>query len=469
MPLTEFDYNENNGQVKKVVFAILSPERIKEKSVCEIYKNITSTNNQEGTLKDPRLGPIERGLICPTCQSSFMDCVGHFGHIVLAKPVYHVQYYPTIIKLLRCFCNRCSSILVNKFNPDIRAELTSKTGRNRMAYAESSIGKTPTCPNCGAAQPKYDKEKEGILRIKAYYPVKDKNIKTGIPMNPEIVHTIFKNISDEDVNLIGLDHKLSRPEWMIWTIMPVPPPAMRPSVKTPNGISSDDDLTHKLNDCIKYNHQLRLKIAESSDVTRNFIDDYWQLLQYHVATYIDNEISNLPKAQQRSGRPLKTLRQRVKTKEGRVRGNLMGKRVDGSARSVITADPSLSMDQLGVPRRVAMNLTYPELVTQFNIAKMTQLVRNGPAVYPGAKHIKRKGENMKSLKNFKNREDLQLRPGDIVYRHILDNDWVLFNRQPSLHKMSMMGLRAKILDDNTFRMNVNICAPFAADFDGADF
>lgn len=469
MPLTDFEYGDDVGLVKRVTFGILSPMRIKQKGVCEIYKHITNLKNLEGTLMDPRLGPIERGQICQTCHYSYKECPGHFGFLNLAKPVIQVQYYNMISKLLGFVCNRCSSILIDKVgeaSQKMMEELRAKSGKGRFAYIEKLTNKpTKSCPNCGAKQPKYKRDRDGVVRIIATYSEKSKE-KEKFNVNPEMILTILKNITDDDIELMGLDPKLSRPEWMVWTIMPVPPPAMRPAVKTDNGKINDDDLTHKLNDIIKWNNLLRQKITESTKQSQ--VEDLWQLLQYHVATYIDNEISNLTRAHQRSGRPLKTIRQRIKAKEGRVRGNLMGKRVDGSARSVITADPYLSMDQLGVPRRVAMNLTYPELVTRYNLVQMTQLVRNGPAVYPGAKSFKRKGEKARvNLKLFTKRETIDdLKPGDIVYRHLMDNDWVLFNRQPSLHKMSMMAHRVKVLDGKTFRLNVNVCAPYNADFDG---
>jgi len=469
MPLTDFEYGENVGQVSRVTFGILSPQRIKEKAVCEIYKHITNLKNLEGTLMDPRLGPIERGQICRTCGYSYKECPGHFGYLNLAKPVIQYQYYQIIIKLLGFFCNRCSAILVDKYNPKIQEELNARKGKSLFAYIESIVPNQGYCLTCGAEQPKYSKDKDGIVRITATYAKSKAD--TGKPIqivNAETILTIFKNISDEDIELIGLNPKLSRPEWMIWTLMPVPPLAMRPTAKDENGRISDDDLTRKLNDIIKFNSQLRIKIVESCK--QSLIEDWWQLLQYHVATYYDNEISGLPKAQERSGRPLKTIRQRVKAKDGRVRGNLMGKRVDGSARSVITADPYLSMDQLGVPLKIAMNLTYPELVTNFNRAEMTQLIRNGPNIYPGAKSYKKKNQKFKkNLKHGMQNIDFNLNPGDIVYRHLMDNDWVLFNRQPSLHKMSMMAHRVKVLPGKTFRMNVNVCAPYNADFDGRIF
>lgn len=472
MPIVDFDYGENVCQVNKVVFGILSPQRIKQKAVCEIYKRITNVRQTEGTLFDPRLGPTDKGVKCPTCLYTYKECPGHFGYLLLAKPVYHPQYYPTIMNLLGCFCNRCSSILVNKYNPQIQEELNNRTGKNRLTYVKDLIRKEGNiCPNCGATNPnKFIKDKDGILRIKAVYQKDSQSQPTFAGVNPETVLTIFKNITDEDIELIGLNPQLSRPEWMIVTILPIPPPAMRPSVRADNGKTSEDDLTHKLNDIIKFNSQLREKLHEQ-DRKLSYIEDYWQVVQYHVATYVDNEISNIPKAQQRTGRPLKTIRQRIKAKEGRVRGNLMGKRVDGSARSVITADPYLSLDQLGVPLKVATNLTYPELVTHYNLSQMIQIVRNGYKKYPGAKHIKSKGATLrKNLKYVSDDERkyiaMKLGPGDIVYRHLMDNDWVLFNRQPSLHKMSMMAHRVKVLEGDTFRLNVNVCAPYNADFDG---
>ena len=186
-----------------------------------------------------------------------------------------------------------------------------------------------------------------------------------------------------------------------------------------------------------------------------------------MATFIDNSIPGINPAQQRTGRLLKSLSERLKSKEGRIRGNLMGKRVDFSARSVITPDPNISIDELGVPIKIAMNLTFPEIVNQYNIQKLTELVRNGPDVYPGAKFIKKpkNGNQTKWLKKI-DRSTIVLEEGDIVERHLLDGDYVLFNRQPSLHKMSMMGHRIKVMPFNTFRLNPLVCVSFNADFDG---
>ena len=185
---------------------------------------------------------------------------------------------------------------------------------------------------------------------------------------------------------MGFDPAWCRPEWLICSALPVPPPSVRPSVKQDNSQRMDDDLTHKLSDIIKANNTLRQKME--GNAKKEIIQDWINVLQYHVATLVDNELPGISQATHRSGRPFKSIRQSLKGKEGRIRNNLMGKRVDFSARSVITIDPNLELDQLGVPIKIASNLTIPEISENtYNIKRLTQLVENGPMKWPGAKQL----------------------------------------------------------------------------------
>jgi len=168
-------------------------------------------------------------------------------------------------------------------------------------------------------------------------------------------------------------------------------------------------------------------------------------LQYHVTTMVDNQIAGQPQDSYRNGKPLKTIRQRLVGKEGRVRGNLMGKRVDYSGRTVITADPILSMQQVGVPRSIAANLTVREMVTSFNRDQLHNLVARGPRNHPGANYIEREDGQRIDLRYAQDKNELMLELGWVVERHLNDGDVVLFNRQPSLHKMSIMAHYAKVL------------------------
>ena len=200
------------------------------------------------------------------------------------------------------------------------------------------------------------------------------------------------------------------------------------------------------------------------------IDGLTRFLQYFVAMIVNNKTKGAAPMAQRSGRPLQCIMSRLNSKNGRIRGNLMGKRVDFSARSVITGDPNLSIRQLGVPLKIAKNITKPVTVNDKNKAFLTKLVQNGPDGgpngEPGAKILVRKNGQNISLR-YIDRKSILLRNGDIVHRHMMDGDAVLFNRQPSLHRMSMMCHIVKVMKQgDTFRMNVADTKPYNADFDG---
>ncbi|KAF2401841.1 putative DNA-dependent RNA polymerase II largest subunit [Trichodelitschia bisporula] len=325
---------------------------------------------------------------------------------------------------------------------------------------------------CGNTQPEI--RKEGLKLIGTYKTAKideeegttDRNVEKR-PITPQMALNIFKSITDEDLRALGLNTQYARPEWMIISVLPVPPPPVRPSVSvdgTGQGLRGEDDLTHKLGDIIRAN--ANVKRCEQEGSPQHVVTEFEALLQYHVATYMDNNIAGQPQALQKSGRALKTLRSRLKGKEGRLRGNLMGKRVDFSARTVITGDPNLSLDEVGVPRSTARILTYPETVTPYNIAKLHQYVRNGPNEHPGAKYIIRDTGERIDLRHHKQASEITLQYGWKVERHLIDGDFIIFNRQPSLHKESMMGHRVKVMPYSTFRLNLSVTSPYNADFDG---
>ena len=281
---------------------------------------------------------------------------------------------------------------------------------------------------CGAIQPKY---KRSGLRIEIEYP-EGKDEDMGLAdrkqiLTPERAYSVFRNLSDDDVRLLGLDPRYARPEWLILTVVPVPPPHVRPSVDGGTGVRADDDITHKLSEIVKAN--IAVANAKKSGQPAITVEQYEANLQYHCATLIDNQLPGLPQATQRGGKTLKAFRERLVGKGGRVRGNLMGKRVDFSARTVITADPILSIHQVGVPRSIASNLTVPERVNRYNIGRLQRLVDNGPFSHPGAKFIIRDNGVRVDLRYVTNASELALKEGWVVERHLMDDDTVLFNRQ----------------------------------------
>jgi DNA-directed RNA polymerase II subunit RPB1 len=456
------------NNVVGVQFSILGPEEIKSRSVIEISKHETYEKDTPVIkgLFDPRMGTTEMGKVCSTCGQNNIDCPGHFGHVELARPVYHWQFTPHVLRVLKCTCLQCSKLLIDKDSAVVKS-LMKKPNKVRWAEIYNlTHGKIKRCgqdndDGCGATHP--DKIRlDGMDGITAVWKNKGADDTTQ-KLSIERVKDIFERITDEDVNILGFTDTWCRPDWLICSIFPVPPPSVRPSVKQDDSQRMDDDLTHKLCDIIKCNNTLKQKIESNSRI--EVIDDWTKVLQYHIATLIDNELPGIAQAVHRSGRALKAIRQRLKGKDGRIRNNLMGKRVDFSARSVITPDPNIELDELGVPISIAQNLTYPEIVNDFNIEKLKGLLENGVNKYPGIKMIvKTDKTNITITKS--NIDDIELKKGYIVHRHLLNGDHVLFNRQPSLHKMSMMGHRVRVMEGNTFRLNVSVTPPYNADFDG---
>lgn len=341
------------------------------------------------------------------------------------------------------------------------------TAENEYMMEQRAAAKAFGHGGCGAEQPVW--RKEGLKLMGVFKPSLEKGEEGAEPekrlVSPGEVYNLLKKIPAEDLNILGLNAEYARPDWMILTVLPVPPAAVRPSISVDGGaMRSEDDLTYKLSQILKANVMVRRLEAEG--VPPSVVNEHFDLLQYHVATYMDNEIAGLPQDKQKGGRAIKAIRARLKGKEGRLRGNLMGKRVDFSARTVITGDPNLQLDQVGVPRSIATTLTYPERVTPYNIVYLQGLVNNGPATYPGARYyVKDTGERV-DLKYRKSNEPISLQFGWIVERHLKDGDYVLFNRQPSLHKMSMMSHRVKLMNYSTFRLNLSVTSPYNADFDG---
>ena len=463
----------NPSKIIGVQFSILSHDEIRNNSVAEIKSRDTYINNKPviGGLFDPRMGVLEPGLICPTDGLDYMSTPGYFGHIELARPVFYIQYLTTVTKIARCICFKCSKLKIskNKYKKTF-AGLKGEKRWNAVFERANSVSRCgdDNDDGCGCKQPNKIK-KEGLANLVAEWESIDgmsdeEKEKLNVKLTPELMLKLFRRISDEDVAFMGFSPLFSRPEWMICKVFAVPPPAVRPSVKHDAQQRSEDDISHIIVNIIKANNALSDKIEQNAPA--NVLDDWATLLQYYIATLVDNKIPGVASVAQRSGRPLKSIKERLNGKTGRVRGNLMGKRVDFSARSVITPDPNISIRELGIPLKIAKNITKPAVVNAKNKDFLLALVKNGPDNHPGAKMLEKKNGDNITLR-YVDRESVVLEEGDIVHRHMMDGDGILFNRQPTLHRMSMMCHIARIMPQaDTFRMNVADTKPYNADFDG---
>jgi DNA-directed RNA polymerase II subunit RPB1 len=449
-------------KVNGIQFGILSPEEIKNYSVCEVTSPDTYENGRPKTngLYDRRMGVIDADEICLTCQNKHNKCPGHFGHVVLEKPVFLSNYIKLIKKLLDITCFKCGKICMEYKENNLK-KIMELNPKLRIKYIKDNLLKKNCVSGCGLIQPNVVLEQN----LRLFYEFKeDESSDKKKMLSPELCLYMFKRISNDDLVLLGMDPKWSRPEWMICTVLPICPPATRPSAKIENMTQrQEDDITYKYVEIIKFNQLLKKR---AGTMTTDKIEPTVALLQYYLATLIDNKQPKINSSLHRaSNRPLKGFKQRIEKKQGRIRGNLMGKRVNFSARTVITADPLIGINELGVPMDIAMNLTRPEVVTEYNIHKMYTYLINGHNKYPGIRTIKKNKNNHISTK-YVDTSKIVLEKGDVVERHLMDGDIILFNRQPTLHKESMMAHKIKVIKGNTFRLNVSATTPYNADFDG---
>ena len=605
-------------RIDSIKFSLMNPNEIRKMSSVEVktadtYKDDGHAYKQG--LMDPKMGVIDPGVRCDTCGNKYEDCPSHFGHISLELPVMHIGFTQLIKLSLKATCNSCSKILLHdkpgthpidpeKSEQDFYRQrihdvmIKHGVGSTEFAKMIKEIEKVTTkatnaiCMHCGSAQGKIILDKPTTF--------KEKKDKGEHKLNPRDIREWLEKIPDEHLIFLGMDYASSRPEWTIMKVLPVPPITVRPSITLDSGDRSEDDLTHKLVDVLRINQRLREN--RDAGAPQLIVEDLWELLQYHITTYFDNQTSGIPPARHRSGRPLKTLTQRLKGKEGRFRSNLSGKRVNFCARTVISPDPNLGINEVGVPVVTAKELTVPIRVTSRNREQLRQMILRGPDVHPGVNYVIRndtsrvritdrtkfiwsgfrclnsqchsgsddepysgmrpdlnsvlpapnflpglelskkmrrthlgdfeeewvvdldrtlsnlggEDERGRSLPENDPRavihqrwiweqsnpddylpEHLEVhcphcgspatedgyrtevedrlstfdrdgnpKPGVIVERHLIDGDVAIFNRQPSLHRMSMMVHEVRVMPGKTFRFNLADCTPYNADFDG---
>jgi DNA-directed RNA polymerase subunit A' len=460
---------ESVKAVGGIRFALISPSEIRKYSVAEITQPETYDEDGmpvQGGLMDNRLGTLEPGQKCGTCGNTATRCPGHFGHIELAEPVLHIAFVDDVHHLLQSTCRNCGRLLLAQEELDVHRDRLAKGTAFAPRLPEqiskeilSKAKKTKVCPHCGRPQHEIEFTKPTI-----FHEITE--VGGATRLLPVAIRERMERITTEDLRLLAYDPGSARPEWFVLQALPVPPVAVRPSITLESGIRSEDDLTHKIVDILRVNQ--RVRESKESGTPPLIVQDLVDLLQYHVTTFFDNEVSGIPQAHHRSGRPLKTLSQRLKGKEGRFRGSLSGKRVDFSSRTVISPDPSLDISEVGVPFEVAKKLTIPEKTSPWNIAFLKQLIMSGPFQHPGANYVIRPDGVKIRLDYVSDRTALadSLQPGFIVERHLMDGDIVIFNRQPSLHRMSVMAHAVRVLPYRTFRLHPAVCPPYNADFDG---
>ena len=488
-------------EINYVNFGVFSAEEILKISVAKICETKLSG---PGSVYDERMGINSNNADrdCVTCGLSSSTCPGHYGHIELNEPIIHPKYFKIVLAYLKCFCIKCDKMLIEKDHIQLAGLFKYK--RNLRFYRiQEYLKKIDVCFTCSAMQPKYA------------YIVQDSVIKTtykhnheliDIPLSVRDILKIFDSISDEDVETLGFNPKLIHPRNLIISNLLVIPPCARPEVLA-DGDIHDDDLTNQYIEIIKINAKLLLPEENSDDAK---VQKNVQTLRFRISTLFDNSQGKAKHST--NGKAIKGIKERISGKDGQIRNNLMGKRCEQTARTVIGPEPTLRMGELAVPIEIAQNLTIPETVMPSNKDFLTKLIYEGKANFiirrnkknrinlkhalytkgtellygdeliRGEKRLKyigqsfyptlqkddkiiRNGEMLPSI-NFPTKKKFELEIGDVVERQLKNGDYVLLNRQPTLHRGSMMAKQIVIMPCKTLRFNLASTKSFNADFDG---
>lgn len=470
--------NAQTKHVRAVQFGLVSPDFIQRNSVVSVTESQFYKNGapKPGGCNDLRMGTTDRDFVCATCKKDAIECPGHFGHIDFHVPVMNPNQIKTIFKVLRCICFYCSRLLIDS------ARCPHKNNRKKkvLMHVSNICKHIRTCPYCKGNQPDY------VLKVyeithrfsqpESAFASRDEYQNSIRPLTASSIRDKFASMVDEDILKIGMCPKRSRPEWLIWTCMLVPPPCIRPSVVISAGSQSrgHDFLTIKLQEIVKANRKIGTLLAKNPGANTKLLEEE---LQSQIAMYLDKDINISRRSRgknmrgdrrNRRNNVTRSLTGRISGKKGRIRHNICGKRTNLSSRTVITADSTMDIDQLGVPKKIALHQTLPVRVNRINQAAMLRRVRNGSGRLDGALKIETLDGRCINLDycTQEKRNKLKLPIGTIVHRFLNDGDWVVFNRQPTLHKGSMMGHRIKVVDGLTFLLPVPDTTPFNADFDG---
>ena len=276
-------------KIEQINFGLMSPEDIRAMSVVTVETPDTYEDDGfpiEKGLMDPRLGVIDPSLVCRTCGFRGGDCQGHFGSIELARPVIHIGFGDIIHKILRSTCNECGRVLLNDEQiayftekiqeaMDNRESLSSilkevykvaKRELKTMPDEDEEVDPKYCCPHCGAPQEAIVLDKPVTIRQGDY------------KLTASEVRERLERITDADSFVLGVNPEVARPEWLVLTVLPVPPVTVRPSITLDTGERSEDDLTHKLVDILRINQRL-LENMEAG-APQLIVEDLWELLQY---------------------------------------------------------------------------------------------------------------------------------------------------------------------------------------------
>lgn len=454
------------NDILHVQYGILNSETIEQLSACKVTTPVLYRRKKPhpNGLHSKKMGVFQQGDTCLTCAEDWLTCPGHFGHIDLAVHCVNIEFSSLLLKVLNLFCFHCSKARFDVSDRKTVADIEIKSTTHRLSALLSRINPAP-CAHCQGYQVSFLFQD---FFLKPIVPEEHEG-----PISMEKIYRILRFISDADARIVGFLPPHSRPENMLWKMFIIPPPIIRPLIHINDSVTKEDDLTSRLKQIVKLNNQLestqdalKIDLLKLKTDQGEQIETYgiYQELQIAIATY-QNSKKKVKQNKVEYGSDRKCVRYRFSgktSKRGRVRQTVFGKRQNYSARSVVIGDPSLAIDEVGVPHSMLKVLTFPERAFSLNIKVLQQCVNRGPDEFGGANYVVR-GDRRFDLRY---RSNFIVRAGDIVERHLRKGDDVIFNRQPSLHRMSLMAHKVHPVSGRALRIHIATTPAYNADFDG---
>lgn len=399
-----------------------------------------------GGILDDHMGSIDHKWTCGTCKYSMILCPGHFGSVELKYPVLSPMFHKEILKWLKVICFNCGKLIVHYKKLPIKKDNILKA---YVDLATRSTNKNVNCVHCETIHPHIVKDKNDPVSIFVEF-YNDKNTEKR-QLYPHIIKKIFRKISDETVLEMGKPLE-SHPKKFILDTIRAPPNPIRPDIKKiSGGRSSNNDLTVLLQAIMRINDDIPTTLPNS-------IDQELQIKIHNINLAVYELIRGSSSMSKRSivnnsRKPLTSISSRWPKKFGRIRRNLMGRRANHMCRSFITCDPSLKIDEVGVPIKIAKSIPFPEVVREYNYDQMMIYFMNGTKRYPGCTKIKKPNGSEYFAEKVK-----KLEIGDIIYRDVINGDIIGFNRQPSLEASSLSSMKVVIMEKgDTLKINILAC------------
>lgn len=399
-------------EIDSIEFGVFSPQEIINMAVCKISS--TKLHGPNSVYDERMGGGLDNKNKCITCDLSAKKCPGHFGYIELNEYIIHPLYYKMVLSFLKCFCVECHRLLILKEHIEINGLLRFKR-RSRFNKILDKLEKVDICCHCNSPQPKITYSPQDNLITMTYKENSNSNDSKKLMLYSLVqsvndIKKIFDDILDEDIILCGFSPNRIHPKNLILSIFPVIPPCSRPYVVADGNIC-DDDLTNQTIEIIKANNILKHnenKVPDAKLESRRL--KALQSLKFRISTLFNN--SQGKAKHPTNGRPIKGIKERLTGKGGQIRHNLMGKRVEFSARTVIGPDPNLKFGEMGIPKEIAQDLTKPITVQNYNKKYLTEIVNEGRANFI----IKSDSNTKINLKYAMFRKGTELLYGDTVIR-----------------------------------------------------